>query len=168
MRLIILTETSTVTSNVPDSQTGECYYYDNLDLTSCNIPSDVWALQWFDTYGHIEFKDPLLQNQNISELPSWAIAAEQIWHIKYDQDHAPPSPPTPEEIQKQNKDVAIGLLYTTDWSELPSVSDPQKSNPYLTNLQEFVVWRNNVRAVVVNPPTTVVNFPAAPKAVWSS
>ena len=26
-----------------------------LDLATCNIPSDVHALQWFDTKGWIEF-----------------------------------------------------------------------------------------------------------------
>jgi hypothetical protein len=41
----------------------------------------------------------------------------------------PPSPPTAED----NKQTAISLLQKTDWTQIPSVSDPTLSNPYLAN-----------------------------------
>ena len=50
-----------------------------MDLTSCGIPADVHALQWFDVKGWIEFNDdgdpftPRPPNQIIEELPEWAV-----------------------------------------------------------------------------------------------
>jgi hypothetical protein len=49
-------------------------FYLKLDLSSCNIPVDVHALQWQDTAGWIEYISPLVQNQEITELPAWANA----------------------------------------------------------------------------------------------
>lgn len=56
-----------------------------LDLSGCNIPLDVHALQWYDTRGWIEFNDstdpfqPKPQNENISILPEWANLCVQVW-----------------------------------------------------------------------------------------
>lgn len=58
--------------------------YSNLNLSS--IPSNVHALQWYDTYGEIEFKRQFVDgqinhpaNQVITELPSWANDAKSTW-----------------------------------------------------------------------------------------
>ena len=54
-----------------------------LDLTSCNIPTDVHALQWEEhelNKGHIEFKSATAQNQEIPELPVWATACVTKWN----------------------------------------------------------------------------------------
>lgn len=160
MRLAIVTETSTVNK--------DGFAYVGLDLTSCGIPADVWALQWYDTVGHIEFVSPLVQNQDITSLPDWANAAVAVWQTKYDEEHAPPPPPTPEQIQAQNKSTAVGLLDDTDWAAIPAVADPAQSSPYLLNQAEFLSWRSNVRAIAVNPPTTPVDFSPIPNAQWSS
>ena len=53
--------------------------YLELDLSSCGIPSDVQALQWQDSSGWIEFTSPLVQNQDITELPAWATACVAKW-----------------------------------------------------------------------------------------
>ena len=53
--------------------------YLGLDLSSCSIPANVWALQWQDTSGWIEDKSALVQNQDITELPSWATACVAKW-----------------------------------------------------------------------------------------
>jgi hypothetical protein len=53
--------------------------YAGLDLSSCGIPSNVWALQWQDTSGWIEDKSALVQNQDITELPTWATACITKW-----------------------------------------------------------------------------------------
>jgi hypothetical protein len=53
--------------------------YENLDLSACGIPSNVWALQWQDTSGWVEDKSALVQNQDISELPNWANACVAKW-----------------------------------------------------------------------------------------
>jgi hypothetical protein len=67
-----------------------------LDLSVCGIPSDVHALQWYDTRGWIEFRDdedpftPKPANQEITELPQWANACVQVW-----EQWTPPAPPEP-------------------------------------------------------------------------
>lgn len=66
-----------------------------LDLSTCGIPTDVHALQWFDTRGWIEFVDvdpfaPKPPNQDITVLPSWADACVLMW-----QQWVPPTPPEP-------------------------------------------------------------------------
>ena len=49
-----------------------------LDLSSCSIPNNVWALQWDNDSGHIEYIGTT-PNEEITELPAWATAAEALW-----------------------------------------------------------------------------------------
>jgi hypothetical protein len=53
--------------------------YSDLDLSSCGIPTNVWALQWQDTSGWIEDKSALVDNLAITELPAWAAACVTKW-----------------------------------------------------------------------------------------
>lgn len=53
--------------------------YSDLDLSSCGIPDNVWALQWQNTAGWIEDKSAMVQNQDIAELPAWANACVVKW-----------------------------------------------------------------------------------------
>jgi len=56
-----------------------------LDLSTCGIPQDIHALQWFDTKGWIEFDDPVdpfapkPPNEEITALPTWAEACVLVW-----------------------------------------------------------------------------------------
>ena len=62
---------------VPDSSVYvDDVSYDNLSLIG--IPSNVHALQWQDTAGHIEFNDGT-PNENITTLPFWAEDAYNAW-----------------------------------------------------------------------------------------
>lgn len=80
---------------------------------------------------------------------------------------APPQPqPTPEEIQAANKSQAEQLLQATDWVELGDVSDPNR-NPHLTNKEAFSTYREQLRAIAVNPPTEPATFPVKPEEIWS-
>lgn len=81
---------------------------------------------------------------------------------------APPPAPTPEDIQSDNKQAAMSLLQQTDWTCTVDITNPQYSNPYLMNQEEFLTYRSQVRAIAVNPPTTPAVFPAKPNEVWSS
>lgn len=71
-----------------------------LDLSSCYIPQEIHALQWYDTRGWIEFDDPLdpfsprPPNEEIFELPAWAEACVQVWN-----DWTPPPPPPEPEYE---------------------------------------------------------------------
>lgn len=74
MKLTIIPVDGTVTKD------GKAYI--ELDLSSCGLPADVHALQWEEyepNKGHIEFKSPLVQNQEITELPTWANACLAKW-----------------------------------------------------------------------------------------
>lgn len=59
--------------------------YINIDLSSCGIPSNIHALQWFDTKGWIEFENPVdpfapkQANEIIDALPDWALACVSAW-----------------------------------------------------------------------------------------
>lgn len=67
-----------------------------LDLTSCGLPLDVHALQWYETKGWIEFNDdedpftPKPDNLVIEALPDWAMACVDVWDS-----WVPPPPPEP-------------------------------------------------------------------------
>jgi hypothetical protein len=60
--------------------------YANLSLPT--IPSDVHALQWNDSVGHIEFVDNVKINETITELPLWANDALTSWQTAYEAEQA--------------------------------------------------------------------------------
>lgn len=95
MKLTIVPDDSFVAVDSDDSHRP-------LNLSDCNIPSDVHALQWFDTKGWIEFDDPAdpfspkPPNQIIEALPQWAnncVAVFNAW--------TPPPPPPPKPKAEQ-------------------------------------------------------------------
>lgn len=146
------------------------------DLIWSGTPANVHALQWNDAapinednvlyYGWIEYNDGT-PNELINTLPGWATNAESAWQTA--NNPPPPPPPTPEEIQAQNKAAATSLLQATDWTATVDIANPQYSNPYLMNQDEFLAYRSAVRAIAVNPPTTLVTvWPTVPTEQWSS
>ena len=66
--------------------------------------------------------------------------------------------------QATNKSMAGQLLASTDWVELPSVTDTSNT-PHLLNAANFLAYRLSLRAIAVNPPTTVV-WPTIPSETW--
>lgn len=72
----------------------------DLDLTTCAIPEEVHALQWFEDKGWIEFADPVdpfgskKANEALMALPAWASSCVAVWEA-----WTPPAPyvPPPEE-----------------------------------------------------------------------
>jgi hypothetical protein len=56
--------------------------YATLSLPT--IPSDVHALQWNESTGHIEFVDNVKANEIITELPSWANDVLTAWQTAYE------------------------------------------------------------------------------------
>lgn len=133
--------------------------YINLDLSSCAIPSNVRVLQWQETKGWIEFWDK--QNEDITSLPSWVDFCLAVWTVA--NTPVPPSPPTAE----GNKQTAVILLQQSDWTQIPSVSDPALSNPYLANKNAFDIYRNSVRQYALNPVAGYITWPTIPQEVWT-
>lgn len=126
-------------------------------------PSNVHALQWQDVAGWIEFNDGN-PNETIDVLPDWALNAEAAWTAENTKPTPDPLPPT----AQQNKQTASYKLYETDWTTIPDVADPQKSNPYLINPDEFIAYRNSLRAIAINPTEGFLTWPVKPKTIWSS
>lgn len=63
------------------------------------------------------------------------------------------------------KNKASELLYETDWTTIPDITDPAKSNPYLGNQQDYIVYRNALRQLAVYPVANPV-WPTKPTTVW--
>lgn len=57
-------------------------------LTLNNIPADVHALQWDNNAGWIEYKNHIKSNEAITQLPSWANNAINVWQQAYDAEQA--------------------------------------------------------------------------------
>lgn len=149
MKLSIIPSDKTVCEN------GECY--DNLSWEG--TPVDVHALQWNHSAGWIEYTNK--PNEDITSLPQWALNAEAAW-TEANKPPAPPNPPTAE----QNKQTALGLLSATDFTEIPSVSDPS-STPHLLNKADFVAYRDQVRIFAVYPVAGDITWPVKPTEQWS-
>jgi hypothetical protein len=75
-----------------------------------------------------------------------------------------PVPPTAAE----NKQTAISILEATDWTTISDVGDPTKSNPYLSNVQDFIIYRNAVRQYALNPVAGNLNWPTKPIEMWTT
>lgn len=123
-----------------------------VDLTSCNIPADIHALQWNDVSGYIEF-NTLIPNEEITVLPVWASCCI----TKCDEVNQPPPAPTPEQIIASNKAKAENLLLESDWSALQDVP--------LANKTEWETYRSALRQIAINPTVDPV-WPVKPPSVW--
>lgn len=106
------------------------------------------------------FDEPIIAVQSDVAGPGWTYVDGQFV--------APPVPaPTPEQLIEQCKTTAFSILQATDWTAIPDVADPLKSNPYLMNQDEFVAYRSTVRNYAVNPVVDPV-WPTPPTEQWSS
>jgi hypothetical protein len=58
--------------------------FSDINLSSCAIPTNIHALQWYETEGEVEFTNnpdrTKPQNELISELPAWANACINKWN----------------------------------------------------------------------------------------
>tara|TARA_R110000868_G_scaffold58095_1_gene179121 strand:- start:1885 stop:2250 length:366 start_codon:yes stop_codon:yes gene_type:complete len=68
---------------------------------------------------------------------------------------------------ENNKQIAVAILANTDWTTLQDVSDPLKSDPCLTNAEEFLAFRNRIRAIAINPVAGDLDWEDIPQAVWT-
>lgn len=148
MRLTIVVVDSAVYKD------GLCY--SDLNLSGCNIPVDVQALQWQESSGWIEFTDTR-DNEQITQLPAWADACVVKWDEKDYEEKHPPAP-TPEQIIAANERKAKKLLTDSDWTQLPDVP--------LANKQDWESYRSALREIATNPTLDPV-WPVEPPVIWS-
>jgi hypothetical protein len=135
---------------------------DNVCYTNLSwdgTPVDIHALQWQDVSGWLEFNDGK-PNEDITVLPDWADNAMAAWTVAN----------TPEPVEPAtaefNKVHAMWLLQESDWTQIPSVSDPALSNPYLTNKLAFDQYRNDVRQYAIYPVAGDIVWPMVPTENW--
>lgn len=107
------------------------------------------------------FEAPIIAVQSDTASPGWTYVDGQ-----FIDPYVPPAP-TPEELIALCKATAQGILASTDWTAIPDVADPLKSNPYLMNQAEFVAYRSTIRNYAVNPVTDPV-WPTPPTEQWSN
>ena len=74
-----------------------------------------------------------------------------------------------QQLRDVNKQQASQLLYDTDWTTIPDVSDPLLSSPHLLNAAEYIAYRNLVRQIAIDPPIEpVTEWPTKPQSQWST
>lgn len=127
----------------------------NLDLSNCQIPENVTALQWYNDYGSIEFIG-LVQNEEITILPEWASAC--IIKLRQEQEKLN-APPSDEIVLMQNEEQAKSELFSSDWTQLPSTP--------LVNKDEWEVYRNALRVIATEPTLNPI-WPIKPPVIWAS
>lgn len=119
-----------------------------------------------------DFIYPGIAPQPLRYQTVYSDGVEQIegkWYTKYsvaemDQDA---KDAVDAQLKAANEARAKEDLLKTDWSELATVRDTNVS-PHLVNTAAFDTYRVALRAIVINPPVDVAEWPARPDAVWSS
>ena len=134
--------------------------YSDLDFSDCGIPEDVWAFQWENGSGWIEFKDSR-ENEPFtgSNFPLWVNNCVEKFNA-FDQTYKNPPPPTPEQWASLNELEAKESLLQSDWSALPDVN--------LANQNEWNIYRSQLRAIALNPPQKeITSWPVKPEVIWA-
>jgi hypothetical protein len=70
------------------------------------------------------------------------------------------------EFKAANAARAKQELLATDWSENASVRNAAVT-PHLTNTTDFDTYRLALRAIAIDPPVTVTEWPVRPDATWA-
>ena len=96
-------------------------------------------------------------NVNGTWKRSWEIYALTQSEIQMNQESA----------KAAVKSRAMSLLQETDWIELGDVTN-RDNPPYLVNKADFTAYRQQLRAISIDPPVTVEQWPVKPQEVWSS
>ena len=133
--------------------------YSDLDFSDCDIPEDVWAFQWENGNGWIEFKDTRENKEFVgTNFPAWVANCIQKFD-DFDYIYKNPPPPTPEQIAEFNKFQAKALLQDSDWAALPDTN--------LQNQAEWDAYRAALRVIFFNPSQEeIASWPTKPEAIW--
>tara|TARA_R110000803_G_scaffold102448_1_gene170535 strand:+ start:1030 stop:1479 length:450 start_codon:yes stop_codon:yes gene_type:complete len=122
-------------------------------LISFSIPSNVWALQWNNSAGHIEYTNA--PNETITELPSWATASANNTTTRLAAIKDAIDNPTNEELADTNRFIRNGLLVDCDWVVTKAL-EAGGSVP-----SAWVAYRNALRNL-----TTHANWPNLANNDW--
>ena len=109
------------------------------------------------------------------EVTSFPTAPDLVWvdcpdncttEWTYDGTNFSPPAPIPQPTADENKATAKSLLFATDWTTIADVTNPEISNPYLVNQDEFITYRNTIRNIAVYPIGGNIDWAIAPPALW--
>jgi hypothetical protein len=116
--------------------------------------------------------EPLGQTFSVDSAHEWVDCPDDVTAGNFTYTNGEfiviPQPVPEPQTAEQNKQQAIIRLQSTDWTTIPDVSDATKSNPYLSNAQEFVVYRNAVRQYAINPVEGNITWPTRPNEAWAT
>ena len=115
--------------------------------------------QVVDQYETFEVGQPLFWVECADD-----VVADEFWYNPQTQTIEPNPPYIP--TANNNKQTAIGLLKETDWATIADVSDPNLSNPYLSNAKEFIDYRNLIRPYTINPIAGNIDWATKPEPIW--
>lgn len=116
-----------------------------FDFDLSFMPPLIRALQWEGENGHIELNDGT--NIAVTELPQWAIDAQNLWQTKFDQVNNPiPQPVTQNDfiraIKQQLDKKAQEKNYESEYS-IASYTD-STNQQWQQEAQAFIAWRDAV------------------------
>lgn len=66
-----------------------------------------------------------------------------------------------------NAAKANQILSETDWTSIPAISDPNQSNPYLTNQPAWLYYRSKIRDIALAPIEGDIDWLVQPEEKWS-
>jgi hypothetical protein len=114
--------------------------------------------------------EPLGQTFAVDSAHEWVDCPDDIvaGEFNYINNEFTPVPPPPPPTADQNKQTAVAILQSTDWTTISDVADPTKSNPFLANQNAFISYRNQVRQYAVNPVAGSIQWPLPPSEVWET
>lgn len=129
--------------------------YSDIDLSF--TPSNLHALQWYSTYGEIEWTDS--PNETIDSLPDWAELSMSLWAVKDQEYQDSLKPPVLTDAEKL---LAIRIerdkrLALSDWTQ---VADVQALYGEAWSL-EWAAYRQALRELP-NDPNLDLNNPNWP------
>jgi hypothetical protein len=119
------------------------------DALTALYPTEVWSMTDSNAYETLIWESTTVAKPTQEALDAEIVTLDQ------------------EAPYNACKTEASRKLYLTDWTTIADVADQTKSNPYLTNQDEFVAYRSNVRKLAVNPVANPV-WPIEPTATWSN
>jgi hypothetical protein len=90
-------------------------------------------------------------------------------YYKEEQFYNAPEPPLPPHVftLEENKLQALYKLQSTDWVEIPSVTDVNNT-PHLLNYDEFLAFRLQARDRAINPQAGNLSWIKKPTEQWSN
>lgn len=104
------------------------------------------------------------ENTQAVEIPDDVVAG-----VGYDYIDGQFIAPVPKPISAaDNAAKANQILSETDWTSIPAVSNPNQSNPYLTNQPAWLYYRSKIRDIALAPTEGNIEWPEAPKELWSN